>query len=172
MSNPVLLGLFVDRHGRGQVVPLKLLQAPLQACLDAIDPPLPRLSPSAPDLVADREDPRGSWLPSLQKWLPSTWVEAGSVADKAAKHGDAEIYTDFWDTRISSVLPCTAANLRLLRRVSFQYWCGWVGKSLRGYLARQYGRDWASRLVVARQQAAALRADSASPHQGGKSSFK
>jgi hypothetical protein len=39
------------------------------------------------------EDPRGTWFPSLEKWLLSSWVDAATVTDKAVKSDGADIHT-------------------------------------------------------------------------------
>jgi hypothetical protein len=39
ISNPVLLKLLLEKHSEDDAIPLKTLQAPLQQCLRAIDPP-------------------------------------------------------------------------------------------------------------------------------------
>ena len=65
VSNPVLLGLFSQRHKEGQVIPLKLLQAPLQAFLIALAPVSAGTSDPKVRPRVSSEDPRGSWLPLL-----------------------------------------------------------------------------------------------------------
>ena len=120
VSNPILSALFVARYRQGLLVPLKLLQASLQACLAAIDPSPPVTSLLSPDSSTPfHKDRPGSWLPLLKKWLPSHWVEAASVSATAAKSDNAKIFTDLWDSRISLVLPCSEAALRMLRSALF-----------------------------------------------------
>ena len=166
-SNPILLVLFVARYRQGLSMPLKLLQAPLQACLAAIDPAPPVTSLLSPASTAPfQEDLRGSWLPSLQKWLPTRWVEAASVSATAAKNDNANIYTDLWDSRISLVLPCSTAVLQTLRRALFGWWQRRVFSSFRAYLVRIHGSDWSLRLTLARQQAS-RGASTACQQQGG-----
>jgi len=165
VSNPLLLGLFNQRHAEGHVIPLKLLQAPLQSLLAELAPaPSSKSSVVPPHVVSPdfSEDPRGSWLPRLQTWLPSSWVDASSVTAKAAKHDDAEIYTGVWDSRISSVLPCSSATLVTLRRACFGWWARRVYRSFRDFLRRQYGAAWCSQLTIARQAGFI-----SSQHQGG-----
>lgn len=168
VSNPVLLSLFVQRYDQGQAIPLKLLQTPLQDCLASIDPSVPIIEPPGPvSSQLFQEDRRGSWLPLLGKWLPSTWVDAASTTAKAAKNDDAEIYTGLWDSRITSVLLSSEVFLRQLRCALFGWWAGRVYRSFRAYLVRKHGSDWSARLTVARQQAASQRAGTKFQQQGG-----
>jgi hypothetical protein len=153
VSKPVLLSLFLQRFLDGKVMPLKMLQAPLFACLKYLDSFTPEEPPAAAvaSPLPPAEDSRGSWLASLGKWLPPTWVEAGSLSDKAAKADDAAIHTGLWDARISSVLPLAAGLLVCLRKVAFGWWCGRVGKSLRNYLTKRHGSQWAAHLQLERR---------------------
>ena len=48
VSNPTLLALFVQRHAQRRAIPLKLLQAPLQACLALLDPSPPAMVAPGP----------------------------------------------------------------------------------------------------------------------------
>jgi hypothetical protein len=169
VSNPVLLNLLHLRHSEGGSFPLKVLQAPLQACLlelGASDVPVKPVL-LRPFSVSGLENPRGTWLPTLGKWLPSSWVDAEALTAKAVKADDAAILTALWDARISLVLPCTPKILVVLRRFCFGRWCRRVGLSFFGYLSRTYGADWSLRLRRARQQAAGKR-----QRQGGSGTSK
>jgi hypothetical protein len=164
VSNPGLLKLFLERLVEGTLVPLKLLQASLHACLLAIDPPVldDKVSSVVSQAVPIVEDPRGTWLPALQRWMPSSWVDAAVVTAKAAKGDDAEVHVALWNSRITSVVPCSDKTLDVLRKYLFGRWCGNVGSSLRRYLTRTHGATWSSQLTTSRIRAASLR-----QHQGG-----
>ena len=166
ISNPVLLGLFSQHHAEGLIIPLKMLQAPLQSLLVALAPASP--GPLQANVLTPTcsEDPRGSWLPLLNMWLPHSWVDASSVTAKAAKHDDAEIYTGVWDSRISSVLPCSSATLTTLRTAFFGWWARRVYRSFRAFLVRQYGSAWCSRLTAS--HLARRAASIPSQRQGGE----
>ena len=71
------------------------------------------------------------------------------MSAKAAKHDDAEIYTGIWDSRISSVLPCSSATLLMLRNACFGWWTRRVYRSFCAYLIRQHGSGRCSRLTEA-----------------------
>jgi hypothetical protein len=164
VSNPPLLRLFLNRHSEAGVIPLKMLQAPLQACLVAVDPPsAPIIKSLATSLEFSLEDPRGSWLPLLDTWLPPTWVDAVTVTAKAAKSDDADVHAALWDSMVSLVLGCHLPTFAQFRRLLFGRWCRQVGQSLRAYLRWIYGPNWSSQLRTERQRAVVSR-----QHLGGE----
>ena len=57
-------------------------------------------APPLPSLQSHRSDLRGTYLPSLKKWLSRAWIDQSLVAKVAKKANDASVPTHLWDMRI------------------------------------------------------------------------
>jgi hypothetical protein len=101
--------------------PLKLMEAPLQHILTLLSGPV-TAAPVATPLVEDLSSsvsPGQTWLPTLGKFLPDTWLDETIISDKAAKADDAlQVPEHLWDNRSTLVLPqLTKASLAGFRKL-------------------------------------------------------
>jgi hypothetical protein len=84
-----------------------------------------------------------SWLPTIQKFLPHSWVDLALVTDKAAKSNNAGVPVHLWDHQCSLVLShCTPAipilRALLARKLVTQMW-----DKFGAYLvAPEHGANW------------------------------
>ena len=101
------------------------------------------LSPlrARPALVSD---PRGTWLPALNAWLPPTWIDDSLVTEKAVKVDDSDIPTHLWDLRISLVLQSPTLLLDRLRDFMHRVACRRVFRSFCSFLRVHHGDIWTS----------------------------
>ena len=101
------------------------------------------LSPlrARPALVSD---PRGTWLPALNVWLPPTWIDDSLVTEKAVKVDDSDIPTHLWDLRISLVLQSPTLLLDRLRDFMHRVACRRVFRSFCSFLRVHHGDIWTS----------------------------
>ena len=88
-------------------------------------------------------DPRGEWLPTVDRWLSFDWIDSSLLTAKAAKADAASLPTQLWDRRISLLWPSWRPNaLERLRHVLFGYTCRRVFLSFRSHLLRVHGPAW------------------------------
>ena len=124
--------------------PIKSLTAMVDAALSVVplsDGSSLGLSP-LPSLILPFLDPRGTWLPSLQAWLPPTWIDSSLVTEKAVKVDDSNIPTHLWDLRISLVLHSPISLVDRLRTFMHSIACRRVCRSLCRYLRTTHGDLW------------------------------
>ena len=62
-----------------------------------------------------------TYLPSLRRILPNSWIDCGLSSDKVAKADDAEVQYGMWDQRILSLWPHAKVLLRPLRSLMLRY---------------------------------------------------
>jgi hypothetical protein len=88
-----------------QLIPFKILQAPIQAALFQLSPPAAPRSFAPKRTLSPTLDDSATWLPALQKWLPHTWVDTSSILVKAVKNDKAAVDTGSWDNHIVLLVP-------------------------------------------------------------------
>lgn len=95
-----------------------------------------------PPVVPSVEDPQGSWLPNLQRWLPASWLEGVDIALKVAKVDKSPIPKQLWDLQISLVLEVPSFMLEVLWGWLFWVFLQRLYLSLRDFLLDTHGRTW------------------------------
>ena len=83
-----------------------------------------------------------TYLPSLRRYLPHSWIETSLITAKAAKHDDAQVEHAMWDQRILLVLPWALSILSFLRRRLMSLIRIWMRQELCAYLRAAHGVDW------------------------------
>ena len=51
--------------------------------------------------VSLSEEAEATWIPSLNKFLPHSWIDESQISTKAAKNDDSAVPTSMWDQRIT-----------------------------------------------------------------------
>ena len=100
-----------------------------------------------------------TWIPSLRRFLPHSWIDATLVTSKAAKRDDAAAPTALWDERLRLLFPYPAWVYTSLRRFLLARSRRRLLSELLVYLRSTYGLDWQAALQAHRR--------SAPRHQGG-----
>ena len=126
--------------------PIKSLSAVLAGVISTLDMPSgpPVGLPPCPALHLPTTDSRGTWLPTLNAWLPPSWIDETLVTEKAVKVDDSDVPTHLWDLRISLVLQSPTLLLDRLRDFMHRVACRRVFRSLTAYLARTHPTNWTS----------------------------
>jgi hypothetical protein len=129
------------------VVPIQILDGCLRGILPQITArqTLPTITLAAPVVESHQ-----TWLPSLQKFLPHSWINTSVVTSKAAKRDDAAAPTHLWDARFLLVMPHVARGLpllgrRLMRRTAYSLF-----KEFSVFMGEHYGPGWAAALSLLR----------------------
>jgi hypothetical protein len=144
------------------IVPIQVLDACLKSVLDTrpfVSPLIPVETPVVPEAES------ATWLPSLQKFLPNSWIDESTISAKAAKNDDSAVPTAMWDQRITllfeweqekgvNMLGCFRRNLmRSYRRrmmADFRY-----------FMKETHGPCWPYRLDSCRAKRALIYASDA-----------
>ena len=116
--------------------------------VDAADPP------PQPSMVADgffHSDPSYTWLASLNRRLPHSWVDSTIVSTSAVQADAANIPTHLWDHRISLVFPCPSSHLSTFRKFALRVWRRNLLRSFCRFLRVQYGSDWCNCMLSSRR---------------------
>jgi hypothetical protein len=152
MDSALLLPLF----------PLKLMEAPLQHVILSLaapqvdSPALPLLS----DEPSTSVSPGQTWLPTLGKFLPDTWLDETVISNKAAKSDDDQVPEHLWDNRATLVLPqLNKAALTGFRKFALIWQRRYMYRQFRAYLREKFGPDWLPRLLRVWQQAKTISLD-------------
>jgi hypothetical protein len=165
------LQLWLERHHRGLVFPLKPLQIGLQVLLHDLKGETPEYEPQNALRVQSTEDtPQDStWLPALNRFLPVSWARIEAVSAKAVKADDAPVPTDMWDRRVTLVLPWDHTNMAGLRTLVFGRWQRLLRLEFQNFMRTEYGATWLETVLTARRLALTepARVSSAIRQQGG-----
>lgn len=86
-----------------------------------------------------------SWIPSIGRWLPHSWITPDAVTPGAAKRDDADLPIHLWNRRLQLLYPlCSDQHLDTLREFLLQKLVRRnVFKSFSQYLHTTYGSKWA-----------------------------
>ena len=103
--------------------------------------------PSLAPLPVPVTDPRGTWLPALNAWLPPTWIDESLVTEKAVKVDASDIPIHLWNLCISLVLNSPVILLDRLRDFMHAIACRRVRRSFCQYMMRRHGRLWTTWVV-------------------------
>jgi hypothetical protein len=142
--------------------PLKLLEAPLQHVLYTLSAPAKVPVDSLVDVVPlmDSTDsaPSGkTWLPTIGKFVPSSWLDETVISDKASKSDDAQVPAHLWDNHITLVLPQIHKEaLAGFRSLALLWQRRYMYCQFRAYLRDKFGPAWLLRLLTVRRQAHAM----------------
>jgi hypothetical protein len=63
-----------------------------------------KASLQTPDPQVPAKAHNWTWLPTIHKFFPHTWIDAGLVTEKAVKSDKAFVPTHLWDQRCAMVL--------------------------------------------------------------------
>jgi hypothetical protein len=139
------------------IVPIQVMDACLKSVLDT-RPFVSPLVPLAATVVSEAAS--STWLPSIQKFLPNSWIDESTISAKAAKNDDSSVPTAMWDQRITlvfqwahdkgeNILSCFRRNLmRSYRRrmlADFRY-----------FMNERHGSCWPYRLDACRAKRALI----------------
>ena len=131
-------------------VPIQILDGCLQALcgkehnvVHALETPAPRHLPKP----ATR-----TWLPSVDRFLPHTWINDSFVTAKATKRDDAAPPTELWDQRIRLICPTPVGVLSFLRQRLMAVMRRKMLTEFRGYMAATHGVNWESLLSADRRR--------------------
>lgn len=92
-----------------------------------------------------------SWLPLIQRWLPHSWIATEVITPGAAKRDDASIPVHLWNQRLQLLYPGVLDHhLNVLRSWLLRITRRNALRSLRHYLTKTYGSDWAVKLSTQR----------------------
>jgi hypothetical protein len=106
--------------------------------------------PPIQSLLHTVSDSDQTWLPSLGRFLPHTWVDETLITTKAAKGDNADIPVHLWNSRITLVIPCPISLLDLLRSLALQWQRRRLLTEFRSYLSATFGKSWAQQLILYR----------------------
>ena len=108
-------------------------------------------SPSARLEIPPAPIPTATFLPSLQRFLPTTWADVDSTVDVAAKSDDAAMVFRHWDDRITLVLPHVKPILPFIRKCLLSKLFIRLYNEFKQYLRRKFGQRWHSLLLEAQR---------------------
>lgn len=139
---------------------IPLIRAPVPSVDSfSVPPPAPkRLCPSRHGTT----DEIGTWLPTIQKWLPHTWVDASLVTNKAVKADNAGIPVDLWNQRLLLLYPqwsthhLDSLRTMILRRCRYNLF-----RSFCAFLTHKFTNHWVYLLAF-------IRAKALPGHDGGR----
>lgn len=125
------------------IPPLKGLLAMMDAVLPSLHlPSVPLGAAALPSIDPPQVDPRGSWLPSIRRWLPSRWIDGVDISDKAAKADAAAIPKQLWNLRVTLPLAAPTFLLERLRQWFHRLYVRRVFLSMMRFLRREHGTTW------------------------------
>jgi hypothetical protein len=132
-------------------VPLQILDGCLKSVLSSTPRgnSLKTPAPPKPVVVTSR-----SWLRTIQKFLPHSWIDSNLVTDKAVKRDDADAPTHLWDQRCTLVFPHVTPALALLRKILLRLAVTRMYAEFKAYLCATYGPEWQDLAHKAKKQAA------------------
>jgi hypothetical protein len=141
------------------IVPVQTMDACLRSVLLArkfVSPlvPVPVERLSAP--------PSSTWLPTLQKFLPHSWIDESTISSKAVKHDNAAVPTAMWDQRITLLYQewdCAQGTRVLLffRDYLMRSYRHRLLSEFRVFMRTTHGPFWPYRLACCRARRAAVR---------------
>ena len=105
-------------------------------------------APPLPPLRSHRSDPRGTYLPSIKKWLSQAWIDQSLVTEVAKKADDAAVPTHLWDMRICLPLDvdhkslAVRRSLRIFRSLLLDRLKLNVIRSFRHYMTITHPQKW------------------------------
>jgi hypothetical protein len=115
----------------------------MDGCFKALVSSCPSANPLLTPVPLDRVSPSNrTWLPTLQRFLCHSWVDATLVTAKAAKRDDAGVPTHLWDKRCSLVLPHVTPILDTLRRLILRVAVTHLWIEFHEYLTAVYGDNF------------------------------
>jgi hypothetical protein len=124
------------------IPPIKILDA-IVAGLPVVQPcKPPAVIPSPPVPIAACIDEHRSWLPSIRRFLPHTWIDVHLVTTKAQKHDKALVPAHLWDSWITLLFPDTQRALDLLRSVLLRRYRRSIFREVCAYLRTTFGLNW------------------------------
>jgi hypothetical protein len=141
------------------LLPLKLLEAPLQHVLSSLASSVPAPAPSVTllPMLGVAPPTHKTWLPSIKKFLPDSWCDETLISDKAAKSDKAPVPIHLWDNRSKMVFPqLTDSALSGFRTLALIWQRKYMHRQFCTFLRKKYGPDWLPRLLKIRAQAKAL----------------
>jgi hypothetical protein len=104
-----------------------------------------------PIIQAPRKAETSTWLPRIQRWLPTTWGQAADdVVSKAQKRDDGDVPVHLWNDRILLLFPWCYRFLIFLRLRLMVVFRHGLWLEFREYMHDTHGPNWASRLVKGR----------------------
>ena len=138
------------------LIPIQMLDGCLRPVLRASNKPIEKQFTVPARVVAPR--PVETWLKSIGKTLPGSWIDDSLVTDKAAKEDKSLVPTALWDQRILLIWP----HLSLLWLVWFR--CRMLNVMMRAmyvefteFMGETHGEGWSTRLAYAKVAKAAKR---------------
>lgn len=122
-------------------VPLDILRCIVtEALLSLGSVPVSRSPAPSLDFIPFKADPRGTFLPSINAWLPDSWASDTHVVT-SVKHDDAKANVSLWNSRI--ILPLQSPSrsaaaiaklIPLLRTFVSRYICRRIFREFMGCL--------------------------------------
>ena len=98
------------------LVPLDLPLKVVDAALSSLPIPSVRIgTPALSPLHSKPKDPRGTFLPSLNKWLSLAWIDQSLITEGSRKADNAAVPKHLWDIRVCEPLGLSHCSLRVRR---------------------------------------------------------
>jgi hypothetical protein len=138
-----------QEHNSFRFVPVQIMDGILRSLVSEAPPTTPLQTPIPKG--ASRGSNR-SWLPSIQKFLPHSWIDSTLVSAKAAKRDDAGVPSHLWDQRCSLVLPHCTPALSTLREFLSRALVTRLWDEFYAYLRTTHGEDWRATLSSHKQR--------------------
>lgn len=86
-------------------------------------PSVPLGLPSLPPLKVKVQDPQGTWLPGIERYLSHSWIDLSLITEGARKADNAGVPVDLWNFRtcqplgVDHTCPSVTRRLNVLRRL-------------------------------------------------------
>ena len=147
----------LEFHDFQHLVPIQILDSVLTPVVKLITQSSSREQQSSsihqyPNFPTAKSDLSQTWLPSLSRYLPHSWVDLNLVTSKAAKRDDSEIPVTLWNSRITLLFPGSEKVLPLIRLRLLQRQRRRLLTEIRLHLSASFGSSWSSHLLRYREQ--------------------
>jgi hypothetical protein len=130
-------------------VPVQIMDGCLRAILGTKTFTSPMVEQVLDDVADHCHDQ--TFLSSIGRYLPHSWISESLITAKAVKHDDAKVEHAMWDQRILLIFPWALSILAFLRMRLMALLRLRLGRELRAHLRLEYGTGWVARLALARK---------------------
>ena len=135
------------------IPPMQVLHVLIRHLPGGSEGPLPFHTNKWPTSALSSKSSTATWIPSINSFLPHTWMDTTIDNSTAVKSDDAEVPTSLWNSRISLVFPHhSSASLDNLRSLVLMWQIRRIFKEIVLFMTSTFGKSWVTNLLTFRKQ--------------------